>query len=226
MIDHFFHLGRLRFYIIIINRNQFPVLFSQNEQQKLIISKKYLNKQRRIVVQYEFNNAYFQIQIQYQCQKVAKFLFSLQKIQFDILIVGVGPASLSGVIRIKDLDSNKSVVVNVGSRNYLCKTKFEYEDDVKQSWIYDELSRSRNFKGSFQYNIYFGLIWEPWNIKSHVKESESYLTKDQVPQIKYEKPDRKLTFDFQITQKEVGPIMNMINQLILKQSKRLNLRKT
>ncbi|CAD8136067.1 unnamed protein product [Paramecium octaurelia] len=82
----------------------------------------------------------------------------------------------------------------------------EYEDAVKSSWIYDELYRSRNFKGSFQYNIYSGLIYgafdgfiskgrEPWNIKSHVKESESYLTKDQAPQIKYEKPDGKLNFD-------------------------------
>jgi len=35
----------------------------------------------------------------------------------------------------------------------------EYEEAVKKSWIYDELYRSRNFKGSFKYNIYSGLIY-------------------------------------------------------------------
>lgn len=62
----------------------------------------------------------------------------------------------------------------------------EYEEAVKKSWIWDELYRSRNFKGSFKYNIYSGLLYggfdsfiskgnEPWSIKHHVKESESYI---------------------------------------------------
>lgn len=35
----------------------------------------------------------------------------------------------------------------------------EYEESVKKSWIYDELYRSRNFKGSFKYSIYGGLLY-------------------------------------------------------------------
>lgn len=35
----------------------------------------------------------------------------------------------------------------------------EYEEAVKKSWVWDELYRSRNFKGSFKYNIYTGLLY-------------------------------------------------------------------
>ena len=35
----------------------------------------------------------------------------------------------------------------------------EYENAIKKSWIYDELYRSRNFKGSFKLSLFGGLLY-------------------------------------------------------------------
>ncbi|KAM3140543.1 hypothetical protein pb186bvf_007355 [Paramecium bursaria] len=82
----------------------------------------------------------------------------------------------------------------------------EYESAVQKSWIYDELYRSRNFKGSFKFSLFGGLLYgafdafitkgrEPWNIKPYIKESQSYKKKYDATHIQYPKHDGVLTFD-------------------------------
>jgi len=60
----------------------------------------------------------------------------------------------------------------------------EYEENVSKSWVVSDLREVRNFKGGFKKGLWFGLLHggivsitkgrEPWTIKDHVKDSESY----------------------------------------------------
>ena len=73
--------------------------------------------------------------------------------------------------------------------------------------IYEELHKSRNFKGAFKINLYTGLIHgaisgfitkgrEPWSLRSQKKDSKSYTTISETKDYKtYPKHDGKLTFD-------------------------------
>ena len=62
---------------------------------------------------------------------------------------------------------------------------FEYEKNVRDSWVVKELKESRNFKGGFEKGLWFGLLHgrlitttkgkEPWTL-AH-KERDSSTTK-------------------------------------------------
>jgi len=82
----------------------------------------------------------------------------------------------------------------------------EYEDGIKNSWVWEELYKTRNFKGGFKLNMYAGLVngWflnqisrgkEPWNLRIKKKDYEWLEDKIKHKEIVYPKHDGKLTFD-------------------------------
>lgn len=64
----------------------------------------------------------------------------------------------------------------------------EYDENVKNSWVYKELKESRNFKGGFDKGLWFGMLHgriiattkgrEPWTLKHRTPDSESTKPKD------------------------------------------------
>ena len=58
---------------------------------------------------------------------------------------------------------------------------FEYEKNVRDSWVVKELKESRNFKGGFEKGLWFGLLHgrlitttkgkEPWTLAHKERDS-------------------------------------------------------
>ena len=82
----------------------------------------------------------------------------------------------------------------------------EYEENMKKSWVFEELHLSRNFKAAWKYNLYAGLAYgafinffskgrEFWNMRNKKKDSTRLLAKEFCIPINYKKPDGVLTFD-------------------------------
>ena len=82
----------------------------------------------------------------------------------------------------------------------------EYEENMKKSWVFEELHISRNFKGAWKFNMYFGLIYgafinflskgrEFWSFRNKKKDSNRFIAKEFNIPISYKKPDGVLTFD-------------------------------
>jgi electron-transferring-flavoprotein dehydrogenase len=80
-----------------------------------------------------------------------------------------------------------------------------YEENLKKSWIYDELYKSRNIRPSFKFGLWFGLIYSaidtyifrgkaPWTFKHHQDHLQTKRKENCTP-IEYQKPDGKLSFD-------------------------------
>lgn len=80
-----------------------------------------------------------------------------------------------------------------------------YREKLEDSWLWDELYRSRNIRPSFQKGFFAGMIYSaidtyllrgkaPWTFRHH--EDHKQLRKaDEVDRIDYPKPDGKITFD-------------------------------
>jgi len=82
----------------------------------------------------------------------------------------------------------------------------DYEQNVKDSWVWSDLKESRNFKSGFEKGLWAGLAHgglvtkftkgkEPWTLAHRTPDSATTLPKDQCKEIKYPKHDGKLTFD-------------------------------
>lgn len=80
-----------------------------------------------------------------------------------------------------------------------------YEKKIKESWIAKELYKVRNIRPSFNFGLWFGLIYSaidtyvlrglaPWTFKHH-KDNEQTRKKVECKPVEYEKPDGKITFD-------------------------------
>ncbi|MEQ9326411.1 MAG: electron transfer flavoprotein-ubiquinone oxidoreductase [Rhodospirillales bacterium] len=80
-----------------------------------------------------------------------------------------------------------------------------YTEKLKDSWVWDELYRSRNIRPSFQKGLYAGLAYSaidtyllrgraPWTFHHHEDHRQLRKASD-VDRIEYPKPDGKLTFD-------------------------------
>ena len=81
-----------------------------------------------------------------------------------------------------------------------------YENDIRSSWIMDELYKVRNVKPSFNKGHLFGLFHsglsvgllggkEPWTLNHNHKCSDTTLQKHECNEIIYDKPDNEITFD-------------------------------
>jgi electron-transferring-flavoprotein dehydrogenase len=87
------------------------------------------------------------------------------------------------------------------------QTLNSYPEKLKQSWVYPELYRVRNFRpaaakwGMFLGTLYAGFDLKlcqgklPWTLKHPHKDHESLKPKDQCKKIEYPKADGEITFD-------------------------------
>ncbi|CAM2147320.1 Electron transfer flavoprotein-ubiquinone oxidoreductase [Pararobbsia alpina] len=81
-----------------------------------------------------------------------------------------------------------------------------YPDAFKQSWLHDELNRSRNFKQWASKGLWVGTLMNgieqkllggnvPWTLHHQHADHECLKPASQFKPIQYPKPDNKLTFD-------------------------------
>jgi electron-transferring-flavoprotein dehydrogenase len=82
-----------------------------------------------------------------------------------------------------------------------------YPASVKASWVWEELSQSRNLRPAFaKWGLYGGVLYSgidtylfrgkaPWTLRQTHKDNDSLIPADKAPRIAYPKPDGKLTFD-------------------------------
>ena len=112
-------------------------------------------------------------------------------------IKGTHTAMKSGIIAAEEIFKNifdpKSIEIN------------SYEEEIKQSWIWDELYRVRNIRPAFQWGFWPGLIYSaidtfifrgkaPWTLKHH-DDHKSLKEAKKSKKIDYPKPDDVITFD-------------------------------
>ncbi|MBS0335408.1 MAG: electron transfer flavoprotein-ubiquinone oxidoreductase [Proteobacteria bacterium] len=81
-----------------------------------------------------------------------------------------------------------------------------YPDAYRQSWLFDELYRARNFKPWMAKGLYLGTLMvgidqvvfggkAPWTLHHQHSDNETLKKKTEVEPIRYPKPDGVLTFD-------------------------------
>jgi electron-transferring-flavoprotein dehydrogenase len=90
-----------------------------------------------------------------------------------------------------------------------CRTKktevADYGNNLKQSWLWEELYRVRNIKPAFHWGLFPAMLYSavdtylfrgkaPWTFKHHSDHTSLKLAADCKP-IEYPKPDGVLTFD-------------------------------
>jgi len=81
-----------------------------------------------------------------------------------------------------------------------------YETKFKKSWIFKELYAARNVKPSFGWGLLLGILFTgidqiifrgkfPFTLKHKHADHETLKSSNQMPKIKYPKPDAKISFD-------------------------------
>ena len=81
----------------------------------------------------------------------------------------------------------------------------EYGEQIRQSWLWDELHTVRNIRPAFKWGLWGGLAYgaidtflfkgkAPWTMRHHDDHSQ-LGNKNDYPKIDYPKPDGKLSFD-------------------------------
>jgi electron-transferring-flavoprotein dehydrogenase len=112
-------------------------------------------------------------------------------------IKGTHTAMKSGMIAAEEIFKNifdsKSIEI------------ISYEEEIKKSWVWDELYRVRNIRPAFQWGFWPGLIYSaidtfvfrgkaPWTLKHH-DDHKSLKEAKKSKKIDYPKPDGVITFD-------------------------------
>ncbi|KAL2008078.1 hypothetical protein VTN00DRAFT_8060 [Thermoascus crustaceus] len=84
---------------------------------------------------------------------------------------------------------------------------FDYEDALRQSWIWKELKEVRNMRPSFgTFGLYGGILYSgleayvfrgktPWTLKHHSTDHAATKKADECKKIEYPKPDGVISFD-------------------------------
>lgn len=86
------------------------------------------------------------------------------------------------------------------------KFKLQYQQKFEQSWLYDELYQTRNFKPYMKKGLYIGSLLfgaeqlllkgrTPWTLKLKQSDHEALKEAKNFQPIEYPKPDGVLTFD-------------------------------
>ena len=112
-------------------------------------------------------------------------------------IKGTHTAMKSGMIAAEEIFKNIF--------NDKTKEIHSYEDEIKNSWVWDELYRVRNIRPAFQWGCWPGLIYSaiatfifrvkaPWTLK-HKDDHKSLKQANKSKKIDYPKPDGIITFD-------------------------------
>ena len=81
-----------------------------------------------------------------------------------------------------------------------------YEDEIKNSWIWSELYEVRNIRPSFKWGFWKAIIYSaidtyifrgkaPWTLDHHGTDHESLENKNKHEKINYPKPDNVISFD-------------------------------
>ena len=81
-----------------------------------------------------------------------------------------------------------------------------YEDEIKNSWIWSELYEVRNIRPSFKWGFWKAIIYSaidtyifrgkaPWTLNHHGTDHESLENKNKHQKINYPKPDNVISFD-------------------------------
>ena len=107
-------------------------------------------------------------------------------------------------------DSNSATTTETSSNGEIKGTNGvelkDYETNIHNSWIMDELKVVRNSHASFKYGLIPGLLHtalscfitkgkEPWTVHNNKSDSSRTLPADQCTPITYPKPDNKISFD-------------------------------
>ena len=81
-----------------------------------------------------------------------------------------------------------------------------YEDEIKNSWIWSELYEVRNIRPSFKWGFWKAIVYSaidtyifrgkaPWTLDHHGTDHESLENKNKHQKINYPKPDNVISFD-------------------------------
>lgn len=103
-------------------------------------------------------------------------------------------------------DSLFETIESDGIENLNEKRISSYDENVRHSWIYEELNQVRNVKHYFKYGLPAGMIFsgltmtalkgrEPWTLHNTKKDHETLKHTSKSDPIEYPKPDGVLTFD-------------------------------
>ncbi|MCY4043786.1 MAG: electron transfer flavoprotein-ubiquinone oxidoreductase [Cellvibrionales bacterium] len=129
------------------------------------------------------------------------------------LIIGCDAGTLNGVKIKGNHTAMKSgmiaaeTVVDALKKQQDNQDLVQYADNFNNSWVYDELYKSRNFTGimhKFGTLIGSGLIWieqnifggkMPFNFRDTSKDHETLKPASACEKINYPKPDNEITFD-------------------------------
>ena len=112
-------------------------------------------------------------------------------------IKGTHTAMKSGMIAAEEIFKHifDSKIIEISS----------YEEEIKKSWVWEELHKVRNIRPAFQWGFWPGLIYSaidtfifrgkaPWTFKHHNDHKSLTKARDS-KKIEYPKPDGKITFD-------------------------------
>lgn len=82
----------------------------------------------------------------------------------------------------------------------------EYSNQLKKSWLWDDLYRVRNIRPALRWGLWPGLVYSaidtyvfrgraPWTMHHHIPDNASIKKANECKKIEYPKHDNKVTFD-------------------------------